>query len=132
MNTATVDYVKGAKTGDTIWIFDSQKARYVDGKYQGRGVWELRMIEAETRRSFTVYRLKFDRVTGAQMATGDYAGSYSIAGQAEYEGSVWMDKHRHALTTRVGRETDIAVLKQIAALVGYEDRALASDGKRGR
>ena len=118
---ASVDYVRDAKTGDTVWMFDSQRARHVDGKYEGRGVWELRTIEAETRRSFKVWHAKFDRKTGAQMATGDYTGSYRIAGQAEYDGSVWMDRHRHSLTTRVGRETDIAVLKQIAALVGYEE-----------
>lgn len=121
MNEATVDFVKDAKVGDTVWCFDTNKSRYnIDGKYVGRGGWDLQKIVSETRQSFSLSSgAKFKRKTGEQMATGGWAAWYSICGQKEYEASRWMKDNSLALARAVEKCRNIDSLMQIAALAGY-------------
>jgi len=117
---STVDFLNDATVGDLVWFYDGNRNRFdPDGKYEGRGVWNLAPIKAETRRSFMVQYSKFDRKSGAPMATGGYTSPYKIRGQKEYEALVWMREHSRKIIAAVERCRDIDKLKQVAEIVGY-------------
>lgn len=121
---ANVDHLRDAKPGDTVWQYDSQRNVYDNGKYLGRGGWQLVTIESETRRSFTILRTKFDRATGEEMGNGQWSKTMRIAGQIEYEidkaRADWFRDHYPAVRRLVDAEQDVERWKQIAAIVGYE------------
>lgn len=120
MTGAIVRSLAEANVGDTVWIFDSQAAIMVDGKYRGRGVWSTAAITGSTKQSFILpYQGKFDRKTGYGRARGGYQSSYRIAGEAERENERWMGG-RGVIASLVQREPDIEKVKQVAAIVGWE------------
>lgn len=108
-----------AKTGDTVWIYHAERNRYVDGVYDGRGVWEKIIITAETRHSFEVAPFgKFDRKTGRARPQNNYSSSNYIAGRKERDDGVWLAGRYH-ISEIVRRIEDTEKLKQIAAIVGW-------------
>lgn len=118
---ASVPTLAEAKTGDTILVYDSQRARYIGGVYAGRGVWTEAKVTDENSRSVMFHRTKFDRKTGRQLSTGGYVGTMSAAGQLEYEAEIWMAKNKVQLVRSLEKTRNIAVLKNIAALLGFEE-----------
>jgi hypothetical protein len=122
--TASVLRLCDAKTGDTVWVFDSQQSLYEGGQYKGRGVWNLSKVTGETRVSLLVHGLKFDRETGDQRATGRYSATYHAYGEDEKRDRQWMGANKHRLVQHIERHVREAnVLRRVAELVGYSEQA---------
>lgn len=120
VGTATVDRIADAKVGDVVWLLDTQKALHdAAGKYLGRGVWELRPIDAETRASFIVEYSKFDRKTGHERARSGYSSTRTIFGEQEKEDHEWLYKHRHALIAAI-HASDAGTIRRIADVIGWK------------
>lgn len=116
-----VERLADAKVGDHVWLYDSQQANYVDGEYQGRGVWRIVEITGENRTSFIVWRgTKFDRRTGEERDTRGFTPSYHIYGAVERENHIWRGRNRAKIAQLVERLDDVAKLKAIAEIVGFE------------
>lgn len=108
-----------AKVGDTVWIYHAQQNRYVDGLYDGRGVWSKAVIIAETRLSLQVKLYgKFDRKTGRERPHNGYTSGDYIAGQKERDDAAWRDAG-YRISDFVRRLNDPEKLRQIAAIVGW-------------
>lgn len=112
-------HLKDAKTGDEIWLFDINKAVYKDRKYVTRGDWVIATVIDTTRQSvLTSYsRSKFNIENGQER--GNYH-TLTAYGQVEKETEEWRNKHAYKLGHAVHyAKLPVAVLKQIADLVGY-------------
>lgn len=126
VGTATVNDLASAKTGDTLWLYESQSSLHDEaGKYLGRGVWRLVKIEGETRVSFTVWSEKFDRATGRARPRNGYTSGNFLAGEVEKVDTLWLSSNRHRLIQHLGR-CDATTLRKIADLVGWQP-ALAEE-----
>lgn len=126
--SATVDYIKDAKKGDMVWMFDQNgHVHDKDGKYLGRGSWTLRPIEDENRASFIIWSTKYERETGIGRVKNGYSSSTRLFGQKEYEDRVWIDKHEYKVKAAVDRLNsglrieDLEMIRQIAKIIGYEE-----------
>lgn len=119
LDASIAESLAAAKVGDTVWIYLAERNRYVDGLYDGRGVWEKIIITAETRHSFEVAPFgKFDRKTGRARLQNDYSSGNHIAGHKERDDIVWLEAS-YKISQRVDRLRDAEKLKQIAAIVGW-------------
>jgi hypothetical protein len=111
-----VESLAVAKVGDFVWRLNSQQNRYVNGKYDGRGVWGLEPITEATRQSFVVRNEKFDRATGWARTHNGYNTGNRIAGSKEREDDGWLAQRGH-LSRMIETLTDIDKIKAIDALL---------------
>lgn len=114
----TVDRLADAKTGDFVWEFDANLSRYVNGKYEGRGVFKLARIESETRQSFIINRTKFDRNSGIERVRNGFTSGRHLFGDLDKEDFVWMDENRYRLLAALER-CDCSTLRKVADLIGW-------------
>ena len=110
--------LEDAEIGSVVWLYDDQRAKYVDGKYVGRGVWSLATIKDATRTSFIVDRQKFDRKTGRGRGSKNYASYELIAGVLEREDFGYRSGAYRI--SELVRTADASTLRQVAALVGWK------------
>ena len=112
------------KVGDTVYVYDPNRREYArdaQGRAIGgalyRGHFVETVITGETRVSWIVERFK---------AKYKKKPAYPTAGcltMDRVNDLVWKDSHRYKIARVVERLSDVAVLKQVAALIGYEEAA---------
>lgn len=114
------------RPGQTVWLFD-QNHRVYDNP---RDWSNRRIIYAEHWIETTVVKAGPKNLTLATRAVlqwDDHAGVYRTSTEHvaftrdEVDADIWRANNRHRLTNMVGECKDVAVLKQIAALVGYTE-----------
>jgi hypothetical protein len=115
----TAKNLRTAEVGDTIWVFDRDRARYENQKYVGRGVFMVDEIVSKTKQSVTTKRGTKFGFDGHQMATRGYIGGYIAFGDDEKRHWEFADNNRRAIMTMVER-CDGSVLRQVARAVGYK------------
>jgi hypothetical protein len=119
IGTASVEAIEAAKKGDTVWLFDSQRALHNEaGKYLGRGVWKLCLVEDETRASLVVNGSKFDRKDGQERARSGYSSTRFLSGEKVKQDKSWMAENRRNLIQHI-ETLDADELRTIAALIGW-------------
>lgn len=117
--SSVVNILTEAKVGDAVWLWESQRSRYVDGKYVGRGTWRIVTIDAETKKSFTVCKTrKFDRKTGGQLGLNGYSESLHIYGEEERQNRRWLSS-KSQIARLVDKVRDVETLKKIAKIVEF-------------
>lgn len=111
--------------GKMVWIWETDKRRNdADGKYIGRGDFELVEITGETRASWFIGKpnwtqRKFNKQTLRE--TGVKFGSASqMYGASERETYYWKQTHIEKLVAYVRALDDLPNLKEIADLAGYD------------
>ena len=62
--------------------------------------------------------LKFDKSTGVERGTE--WGRRILMGEKDKADFIFIDHHRHLITNRVHRMTDVDLLRQVADLIGYK------------
>lgn len=121
MNTLeqqVVTSLNEASVGSVVWRYESERSRYEDGKYVGRGVWTAAVLTGESRASFEIGGSKFDRRTGAGRPYRGFSTSDRIAGRHERELFVY-DQARWAIADKV-KGIDIELLRRIADMIGWK------------
>lgn len=112
------------KIGDTVWQYDGNHRIYAEPEpgrlYSGiliyRYFWRKRTIVAETSRSWIIDSYPKRKIP----KTGPHNG-YALS-QQEVDDACWNNTNRCRLAGHVGRFEDTAVLKKIAALIGYVEK----------
>lgn len=113
--------VSTLKVGSTIWLFDGNHRKYTPASkgqlWTGsrliyRACWVPAIITAETSRSWVVgpWKRKIPK-------TGPHHGAAFSA--EEVDDDCWVKEHRHTLVGKIERVDDAAVLRKIAAIVGF-------------
>ena len=105
--------------GSTIWRYDINHREYTkpkDGRIWGdiieRAHWRPIKITGETSRSWVTQH--------GQKLPKNGAWRGVLLSEAAIDEWEWARKHRHRIADVVGRSDDAILLRQIAALVGYE------------
>lgn len=110
------------QVGDTVWVFDVNRRVYAparpgrlwaDGGPIYREHFRPVVIESETSRSWVT-------VSGTKYSKKDRPHGIYID-QQEIDDACWVNDHRYKVSSLVDRCQDPAILRQIAALVGYEE-----------
>lgn len=115
---ATVATIAEAKIGDWLWVYDREKPMYdSDRKYIGRGGYTLQQVSEENKVSLIIDRLKFDRKTGKQRATGQYSPNYHAFGETERADNEWLKANRHRIERALMGCNSAAVYRAIDALL---------------
>jgi len=130
-----VSYLKpdppAVAVGSTIWIFDENRRVYPDGpdgrrSFGSRAIWREHwrqtVITGETRVSWLHHGRKISK---RDLAAGKVRGV--LTSEADLDAACYVNEHAHKIAERVqrlaGGEQAATVLRQIAALVGYDDGA---------
>jgi hypothetical protein len=116
--------------GQTVWLYDENRRHYSESV----GGKPRQLIYAEHWRETTVVksgRINLTLATGHTLrkredgTTGAaYSGSacYVVFTREEVDAITWRETHAHRLVDAIRACRDVAVLKQIAALVGYDEQ----------
>lgn len=110
MEKKIVDRLSQAKVGDSVycvWLW----------RRQSDGEPPHYTITGETKQSWILGREKFDKKDGRQRGSNFAAHIY---GQLDWEEEQWRGKHRYKLGNAVQSVNDVAKLKEIAKLIGYD------------
>jgi hypothetical protein len=107
--------------GSVVWFYDINHREYTEpekGRIWGRIIerkhWQPQTIVSETSRSWiTNHGTKLPK----DVSKWSKAWITSEAGVDDWE---WMRVHKHRIADHLRHVDEIEVLKQIAALVGYE------------
>lgn len=115
--------------GQTVWWFDTNRRVYLrdeNGCATGSPIyrehWRQTKIVSETPRSWiTEWNHKIDKKTGqCRTVYGMVTFAYSLA---EIDDKCWLHDHRYALSDHLRSCDDVALLRSIAAMVGYKEEA---------
>lgn len=109
------------KVGDRVWEFDINKRVYAPGAQRGPIFAEHfreRWIVGEEGRSWLV---STDRrgTWGKEKIGKHHLAKRHHYTDAEREAMIWANDHRYKLVRRLERCTDLATLKAIAEILGY-------------
>ncbi len=116
------------KLGHPVWLFDENHRVYTERKKGGlsgrliwREHWRKYEIVGETTQSWLIGYNSFVRVKipKKKPREKDWLVAFS---QAEIDERVWLHDNAYFLGEFVGRLTDHALLREVAAKVGYKDR----------
>lgn len=118
--------------GSTVWVFDGNCRTYrrdADGRAIGgpirRESWVPVKIVGENRASWILSRYgKFLKTPkdGRRETHRDAYGSHRVAiSQQEVDDDCWIHDHRQELVRQIQYCSDAAILRQVAALVGYQE-----------
>ncbi len=118
-----------AKVGDTVWIFDSNRRVYKDGR--GGAIyaehWYSTKIVGENRASWIVLPhgrgMKIDKKTCA--LRGEL---YGTRAQVEFsrdavDADIWLMENRWRIAELLQRCNDVTVLKAVAKAIGLKEQA---------
>jgi hypothetical protein len=119
------------KIGDTVWVFDRNFRRYrtgPDGRSVGPPIFRehFRPVEivGETPRSWIIGSdLKIPK-KGEDIREGGggpYGKTIVYMTQEAVDAAVFRNDHQYKIARAVEACTDVAVLRQVAALVGYKE-----------
>lgn len=116
------------EVGDTIYIRDQNRQVWVQGENGKRrldpaGYWRAYTIVGETRISWLLSGhedYKVDKATMCLRVKEPFGMDGRVYTVAEKEELAWRDKHFRAVI-RLVETADTPTLRQIAALVGYEE-----------
>jgi hypothetical protein len=118
--------------GSTVWVFDENRRVYPPEKMSPGQLWPSRapiwrehwrptVIKGETRVSWILEN-------GRKLSKRDLAGDKVrgvLTSEADLDAACYVHKHANKISDRVGRLSGglkaAAVLRQIAALVEYDD-----------
>lgn len=113
------------KVGSPVWIFDQNRRVY---RKNNKGIsiggpiwrehWGRRTVTGETSRSWIVDRIKIPK-TLIRLPGG---ATFSFSEERINELG-WVEENRHPITVAIRRIEDPALLRQIAKLIGYKERA---------
>lgn len=108
-----------SKIGDTVYTFDVNRRVYErdeKGKSYGgpiyREHWRPWLIVGEEKRSWLV--------TYGEGGRPQKMAKPQFKTEAEVADACWMNDHRYRLSETLQRCGDVALLRQIAALIGYK------------
>ncbi len=103
-----------------IWLFDVNLPLYdAKGIYLGRGDWSKRKVVSETRGSWVLSSGTKIRKKGPW---------FNVAfSQTEVDQRLWIDRNRYKIGEAVSslQFDDLAKLKAVAEILGYEPKAPA-------
>lgn len=115
------------KVGDTVWVFDDnvRRTRIDDAgeiRIIAREKFRPREITGETAKSWLVGGVKIPKVGGAvrKSAAGRWGATVVYMTQEAVDDEVFKREHRHRIVRALECCSDVAVLRQVAALVGYK------------
>lgn len=118
--------------GSTLWIFDENRRVYAKEKLPPgklwpsgppiwREHWRLTVIVGETRVSWILGHDQGRKISKRDLAAGTVRGV--LTSERDLDAACYVNEHAHKIAERVerlvGGEQAAAVLRQIAALVGY-------------
>lgn len=118
------------KVGDTIWRFDRNHRVYrqgASGHSGGSPIFRERfrfsVIAGETSKSWILYAsgLKVPKSGGdvRECGGGPFGKTRVYMTQAAVDDAVFRDAHQYNIARAVEYCRDVAVLRQVAALIGY-------------
>lgn len=120
--------IKGAQTGDRVWLYHPERAVYVDGKYAGRGAWDTTLIEGRTKQSIIAYHgMKFDAATGRSRPKNGFNSDHRIAGEDEREADLWRSYYMIRAFESAIRSADLSTLKEAARVLGVAPPSALKD-----
>jgi hypothetical protein len=116
--------------GSTIWVFDENRRRYPGPVKPGhlwpsgppiwREHWRTTAIKGETRVSWILENGR--KISKRDLVAGKVRGV--LTSEADLDAACYVNEHAHAISERVrrlaGGQKAAEVLRQIAALVGYD------------
>jgi hypothetical protein len=115
------------KVGDTVWVFDDNVRRFrVDANGEARVIasekFRPRSITGETSRSWLIGNVKIPKHGGPvrTSAAGRWGATIVYMTQEAVDDEVFRREHRHRIVRALETCGDVAVLRQVAALVGYK------------
>ena len=121
---ATVKSYRDAQPGDVVWVWRNQKTRMVNGKYEGRGVWETAVVTRRTYQSIIIGRghleEKFKIDSGFERARGDFSSGDKIAGNDERELELWSSWRTLKAFEEALKAAPLDAVKQAAFILGVE------------
>lgn len=115
------------KVGDAVWVFNANRRVYrkdENGRSVGGPIFRehflSREIVDETSRSWLVGlgRMKVPKI-GGDVREG-VGGVRVYMTQEAVDAAVYRHDHRHKIARAIETCADVAVLRQVAALVGYK------------
>lgn len=118
------------KVGDPVWVFDRSRRVYARddyGKSMGGPIFREHFrettITGETAKSWIVWGQKIPKAGGdvRKSAAGVHGRTTVYMTLAAVDAAVFLNDHRHKISRAVDACADSAVLRQVAALVGYKD-----------
>lgn len=108
---------------ERVWIFDPNHRVYqkdADGRHYGSPIWRRHWCEEaivdETSRSWVTAR-------GVKIPKRGADPRRVVFSEEEVNQRAYMEEHRYRIARQVERVVDYETLRQIAALVGYEEQA---------
>ena len=112
------------KVGDPSWFFDVNRRVYrkdANGRSMAGPIWAEHWreyaITGETSRSWIVGNAEYEQ---AKLPKNQVRWSGYVLNREAIEFSVWVHNHAHRICEKVRGTSDYATLRQIAALIGYE------------
>ena len=120
--------------GSTVWIFDAERRVYAKEKmspgklwYSGAPIWREHWrptaIVGETRVSWILGHDQGKKISKRDLAAGTVRGA--LTSEADLDAACYVHEHASKIGDRVGRisggQKAAEALRQIAALVGYDD-----------
>lgn len=118
------------KVGDTVWVFDRNVRRYnygPDGRAIGGPIFREHFrettITGETLKSWLIWGQKIPKDGGSvrHSAAGVHGRTTVYMTQEAVDTAVFLNDYQYKIAKAVEACSDVAVLRQVAALVGYKE-----------
>lgn len=119
------------KVGDSIWYFDENRRVYPPGKGLGGPIWREHwremFIVGETKQSWIVSHSPVTGYTSWKLAKRDFKQGRTpqdwALSQEDIDELAYCHDHARRIGDLVARMKNAEVLREVAALVGYEEKS---------
>jgi hypothetical protein len=120
MFRGTPEEIAALKVGDVLYNFDGNR-RFYENRHSAPVYsrhFEAHEIEGETKQSWIMrYGKKVNKKT---LASSCQYGDRGYFTKSAMEADIWLHDHRHKIV-RLVENIEVEKLKQIAAIVGYDE-----------
>ena len=108
--------------GQTVWLFDSNRRHYETRDGAKVTIYAEHWVETTVTKAGRVNLTTASHHTLRREGDGFRGHAcHVVFSREEMEADIWRHEHAYKIEDAVRRCDDVAILKQIAALVGYDE-----------